>query len=303
VTYDAAPGGDVLSYRINGITYEAEKTDGVITGFLARGPIGEDGTVTLKIRECDSLRIVNVPIGTSYTVEEVVDETSDFEFKETHWEVKKGGNVYEDKTATLNTVSTTQTIVPDAENNVVFRNKPKVPTKDLTIMKTGANDAGLPGATFQLLVKNEAGIYGPVLAADGYADILFDGNPLQTITIGKLTKSSTFTTNGTAQVLSALPIGGYKILELQAPDGYIVSSAEIEFAVTVRGISMITESDLLHFEEETDNASAQLTVNNASGESLPNTGGPGTGSLYLFGFTLTCVAAAGLVMKRRRRAA
>jgi LPXTG-motif cell wall-anchored protein len=39
---------------------------------------------------------------------------------------------------------------------------------------------------------------------------------------------------------------------------------------------------------------------NYPGVELPNTGGPGTGLLYLLGFMLTGLAAAGLVMRKQR---
>ena len=44
-----------------------------------------------------------------------------------------------------------------------------------------------------------------------------------------------------------------------------------------------------------------ITVKNEPGAALPNTGGPGTNLIYLFGIMLTGLAGTGLVMKRRRR--
>ena len=44
-----------------------------------------------------------------------------------------------------------------------------------------------------------------------------------------------------------------------------------------------------------------VTVGNTPGAALPNTGGPGTDLIYLFGIMLTGLAGTGLVMKRRRR--
>lgn len=122
VTPEGAEGDAVTSYRINDITY-TKNNDGT-SGFTARGPIGTDGTVTLKIRECDSLRIVNVPMGTNYTVEEVeADIPSQFSYKETYWEVKKNDTIYDNKSDTVTDNVINETIVPDAENNVVVRNK------------------------------------------------------------------------------------------------------------------------------------------------------------------------------------
>ena len=44
-----------------------------------------------------------------------------------------------------------------------------------------------------------------------------------------------------------------------------------------------------------------IRYGNPPGAALPNTGGPGTNLIYLFGFLMTGLAGAGLVMKRRRR--
>ena len=49
--------------------------------------------------------------------------------------------------------------------------------------------------------------------------------------------------------------------------------------------------------------SADITVGNTPGAALPNTGGSGTIALYLLGFMLTAFAGAGLVMRKRRKAA
>ena len=43
-------------------------------------------------------------------------------------------------------------------------------------------------------------------------------------------------------------------------------------------------------------------VENESGAALPNTGGPGTGLIYLLGIMLTGLAGAGLAMRLRRKA-
>ena len=49
--------------------------------------------------------------------------------------------------------------------------------------------------------------------------------------------------------------------------------------------------------------SADITVGNTPGAALPNTGGSGTTTFYLLGFMLTAFAGAGLVMRKRRKAA
>ena len=296
VVPEGATGNDIVSYTINGITYEAEKSGGVITDFWSRGVLGSDGTVTLKIRECDTLRIVNVPMGTTYTVQEIVDSSSDFSYKETYWEVKKEDAVYDGNAATVTTNTIEHTIVPDAENNVVFRNRPK---KDLTIQKTGVNDGGLSGAVFQLMAKNASDVYQPLAELEGFDSIRIDDDSLATVTIGGVEKKSTFTTTGVVQTLRHLPDGEYKLVEVKAPAGYLITLSEIEFTVTGGAATMGTQADTITYSATPTAGNAELSIANIPGASLPNTGGSGTRLFTILGTIL--IAGSGLLMWRKRR--
>ena len=53
----------------------------------------------------------------------------------------------------------------------------------------------------------------------------------------------------------------------------------------------------------TNGKTVEITVRNEPGAVLPNTGGPGTNLIYLFGTLLTGLGGAGLVMRKRRRVA
>ncbi|MBE6726425.1 MAG: VWA domain-containing protein [Ruminococcaceae bacterium] len=139
---EGAEGENITGYTINGITYELV-TSATGSSFVARGLIGTDGTVTLKIRECDSIRIVNVPMNTTYTVEEISDLESDFDFKNIYWEVKKNGEIYKNKADTITYSKITETIVPDAENNVIIRNKPLSKTDDNVLIDIRKRFVGL----------------------------------------------------------------------------------------------------------------------------------------------------------------
>ena len=57
-----------------------------------------------------------------------------------------------------------------------------------------------------------------------------------------------------------------------------------------------------HINDTTD-ASVTYKIINDAGVALPNTGGPGTTMIYLFGIMLTGLAGAGLVMRRKKKAA
>ncbi len=301
-----ATGNDVTSYTINGVTYtyyENKDENGVVTstGFNARGLINEDGTISLKIRECDTIRIVNVPMGTRYTVEEIVDSSSNFVFKEVRWEVKKENIIFEGKTNTFNDPKITETIVPDAENNVVFKNMPQVTLRDLTLKKVGTDlsGSGLPGAVFQLKVENGAGADQPVTAVTGYNVIKIDGQSLNTATIGGIERESVFMTTGGVQTIQNLPPGRYKLVELQAPDGYIITLNEVEFTVTREGVSKWTESNSITYTATPAEGNAQLTISNTPGAVLPHTGGPGTRIFMVLGGML--IGLAGLLFVKRQR--
>ncbi|MDO5138536.1 MAG: SpaA isopeptide-forming pilin-related protein [Oscillospiraceae bacterium] len=61
--------------------------------------------------------------------------------------------------------------------------------------------------------------------------------------------------------------------------------------------------ETLDVNEAKEATNAVFTVGNTPGAALPNTGGPGTTALYLLGIMLTGLAGAGLVMRRKKKAA
>ena len=117
-------------YEYKGVQYNAQKDDGgTITGYVARGIIGESGKILLKIRESESIRIVNVPLGTQYTVEEKDLPSEKYSFNKSEWQTRKKNpqnqeewiNV-DSETITGNMKTSTHEILPDAENNITFYN-------------------------------------------------------------------------------------------------------------------------------------------------------------------------------------
>ncbi|MBQ6663655.1 MAG: VWA domain-containing protein, partial [Firmicutes bacterium] len=215
-----AEGNEVTGYTYKGFTYEAQKNDsGEITGFIARGSI-QNGTITIPIRRIDAIRIVNVPIGTRYTVAETVAAGSDFLFKEVEARVDKmdgSGNAYPDPehpgvTNTDEPDTGERIIVPDAENNVWFRNKPKSELAVLDLQKVDQKSGeGLSDAVFQLQVLNSGGSYQPISAVEGFDGIKLDGTALAPHVVE--TYASAFSTTGTIQHLTDLPNGKYKLVE------------------------------------------------------------------------------------------
>jgi fibro-slime domain-containing protein/LPXTG-motif cell wall-anchored protein len=84
--------------------------------------------------------------------------------------------------------------------------------------------------------------------------------------------------------------GSYVLKEREAPAGYIITNNTTAF--TVADGKVTAGGNGLTFE-----------IPNPPGAALPNTGGPGTNKIYLLGIMLSGIAGAGLVMRKRRRAA
>jgi len=154
---------------------------------------------------------------------------------------------------------------------------------------------------FQLLAMNTGGTYVAVAELDGYEGILLDGAALQTVTVGDTALVSAFTTTEAVQHFTALPIGSYKLVEHKAPDGYTITLREIEFTVTMEGVSVLTEHSLITFAAAEGNAPAQITVSNLPGQELPMTGGMGVWRLMALGLLLTLGAGAALMRRRDER--
>ena len=126
--------------------------------------------------------------------------------------------------------------------------------------------------------------------------------------------NGTYSLNGLFEFDGLLP-GYYMLEETQYPDGYIKMDKNPTFQVKVKDNSTDYEiiqlvkgegdeyipgtTDLVRIENNTTN----IIVGNTPGTALPNTGGPGTNMLYLLGIVLTGIAGAGLVMRKRRKAA
>ena len=107
-----------------------------------------------------------------------------------------------------------------------------------------------------------------------------------------------------------LSTGYYKVVEVSVPAGYVKLSEDPTFEVRLNADEL--EVILLNSDgtDADNNQTDMLRVNeliirygNPPGAALPNTGGPGTAMIHLTGIMLLSLAGAGLVMKRRRKAA
>lgn len=166
---------------------------------------------------------------------------------------------------------------------------PEVETRwgGLTVAKVGQGGAALTGAVFQVFTSaaDAAAQTNPVtLNGDTEFEVV---NADGTLTLSGL-RYSDFA-NGATVAPGDAGYLQYYLVEVQAPSGYELLAAPIEFTVTAA----------------TTAAGIDLTVTNVphnGGFQLPFTGGTGTGLLYLAGIGLIAGGVVFLVVKRRRNA-
>jgi len=199
-------------------------------------------------------------------------------------------------------------IVPDAENNVWFRNKPKSELAVLDLQKVDQKSGeGLSDAVFQLQVLNSGGSYQPISAVEGFDGIKLDGTALAPHVVE--TYASAFSTTGTIQHLTDLPNGKYKLVEVIPPEGYVITLEEIVFAVVNGKVYLETTSEknlleLTPAQEAQAGAAASpamLEIRNEPGTELPHTGGCGTRPYQLGGAILVASSALIYLFRMRRR--
>lgn len=179
---------------------------------------------------------------------------------------------------------------------------------DITLDKVDANDPDkkLPKAEFQILKWREAGESGVYAAYNlETQDYAAEGE-------AEADKSKLTTGQGSDDygrlVFEGLLDGRYKIVETKTPDGYLkVDMNDIFFSIDDGTVTWTDESgNEIDPENKPNHVSYDdltFTVENIPGAALPNTGGSGTTMIYLLGIMLTGLAGAGLVMRRKKKAA
>ena len=168
-------------------------------------------------------------------------------------------------------------------------------------IETPANDMTTPlkGAIFTIQQIDETSSMLP----------LIDRTLVTATTNGEITGETG--TDGVA-TFTGLTAGYYIVKETKLPAGYVQTGPGSFYIKVENGEVKLVErnetgwiesrgNEKLVFTAASGSDSASVKVGNTPGVALPNTGGPGTNMLYLFGCMLTSLAGAGLVMKRRRR--
>ena len=126
---------------------------------------------------------------------------------------------------------------------------------------------------------------------------------------------ATYTLNGVFE-FKGLPAGFYKLDESVMPEGYITMGDDPAFEVRLNAAT--TELEIVLYKKNGETytevptssteiariaSSDTLFIANAPGAALPSAGGPGTTLFYLVGILMTAFAGAGILMKRRQKAA
>ena len=122
---------------------------------------------------------------------------------------------------------------------------------------------------------------------------------------GLTTNADGYLVNGEG-VIFKLPVnnGAYTLTETQAPAGYlIIGDGKTTFTVNAASVAGAVAEMQTNGEAEVATGAYVIKVQNSAGAVLPSTGGSGTTLIYLLGIMLTSLAGAGLVMRKRRRAA
>lgn len=258
--------------------------------------------LTLKIKTGWNVRFLNLPIGTTYSFEEVnVPEGYDFvnaEVTGTRWisnmenGVDAGSAV--DMTGlpkndgkTADNTSITGTIdYANAQYKTTYQNRSYAQT--VRVLKVEDGNQPLAGAALELKKRND----------DGGFEIL-----------------SSFTSTTEAKTFSLYP-GIYSLTETKAPVGYIFTDDETFFQVeegnngAVRLVKWSeTERKYVAADAEDypdasiEDGTVTITIINRPGAALPNTGGIGTRLFTVLGSILVAGASFLLVMQRRRTTA
>lgn len=221
----------------------------------------------------------NIPYGTIFSIKES-DKYTDFATAITI----NNNNVLSEVNGTA-----TGDVVVNGDITVTYINTRKQQT--VSVWKTDLVHNTLCGASFSLYKAEDYD--------DGNNRPLSGKEPLKTGTVDATTGILSF---------SDLEVGNYRLVETQAPAGYILWTNAITITVEPHRVTAIQDSSS-HVYTQGDEfwvsgqeaGTWQIEIWNNPGVELPSTGGPGTTLIYFLGITFTGIAGAGLVMKKRRR--
>ena len=219
------------------------------------------GVAQVELKHGDQIRIVNLPLGGTLTVEELDAKAVTSQIVIGAQQTEAAGKV---------------DVSLDSDAYVSFTNDVSVKTVTLKLLKTDLNGTPLSNASFALYPEDQIVNGEPVDGAQPYE---------------RMTDS-----NGTASFADLEP-GYYYLVETKAPLGYVeinmvkikLENGNIEAAPYVCSVDA-DDSTVLH-----------ITVPNNDGHQLPETGGVGSAPFMIGGSALILFAAMAFVFTRKRR--
>ena len=195
------------------------------------------------------------------------------------------------------------TYVKAADGGITINNT-KQPI-DLSILKTDKNDHDIKlkdvKFTLRRIIENPETLSNEIQYAED---------------ISKAIESDPTDKDGITR-FSSLRSGFYEIAETTMPKGYVIDGDKTLYIRVASSGLQLLQKDLTkkpkdwtvinaggivyNVAQASGTTPAVISVENTPGTALPDTGGPGTKLIYLFGFMLTGLAGAGMFMKRRGR--
>ena len=162
---------------------------------------------------------------------------------------------------------------------------------DIIVIKTNTDGEEIPGAQFTLTRGAALQTDITVIRKGGSADNEADHIPVE---------NGVFIIPEGGVTILGLGAGDYTLTETEAPDGYVKTLKPVTFTIGWDGTVTYTNAvDNPEPMVTAADSNRQYTIQNEPGAALPATGGPGISLIYFLGIILTCLAGAGLMMRKR----
>ena len=270
------------------------------TGFNGYYAVPSGNAITLNMKAGYSLRFLNLPTGSNYSLVEsstLPDESFTLESITGNRHYKDEDGVEQDETAGTVSGTSVSGTIEYANSNYTMTFDNKYSTVDVQLKKVKEDGTTtITGSTFDL---NKFGTT--------WSSVQTDIKP-----------GDTETSTPNPVDLGGLGIGRYRLTETKAPDGYVILTNHVYFEVykdtggvlktrltDESGAAVTSPTDIAAIDGPGtgDTPTYKITVKNTPGAALPNTGGSGTLPYTLGGIALIMASALmyGFRMRRRER--
>ena len=270
------------------------------------GSSGNGGIIEADLYIGDVMRIINVPSGVTYSVEEteyddeVYTAASNYTFTLTTGGIGKSFSTDETGVSYMISRGENDNFVADSDKKVVGNSVSqaivvnKVPTAKIKLLKLGDTTTPLHGVQFKIFYDEECTKPVTKDATD---------RP-----IPGMNSDGIITTDSNGNVDLGTLAGTYYLQEVATNAGYIMLTAPVKIVVEKnenkeKVTASCTQEDVIfsnpNWITKGEDGIWVVKVNNSSGYELPSTGGPGTRIFTIFGSIL--LLGAGVLLRKRRR--